>query len=141
MKFNALCAIGHNIAHSLSDGMSMLLNSWDADVYSDAARSADGFVEIDFLSGAVVSGAGSPELVRALRDAPAALASLCKTQGAEPSVFQTLRVKYFAGQDGNRFLVEVRDEKGRQRFDEYSALEGRRIVPGKHPPVTTPRSS
>ena len=66
MKFDQLRSIGHNIADSLASGAGLMVGFYEMDVFGEAARSSEGFIEVDFLAGISSGGSASPYLARAV---------------------------------------------------------------------------
>jgi hypothetical protein len=132
MKFNVLRSIGHNMAHSLASGCGLLIGVYDMDVFGEAARSAEGFITVDFLTGKCIGAKPSPVLARAVVLYREVLAILCVREKVSPSAFKTLTARYWTDQLGvhlgRRFLVTIEDEKGRQAVDEYLGMTGRRVM-------------
>jgi hypothetical protein len=56
MKFGTLISIGHNIADSLASGIGMMIGVYEMDVFSEAAATPEGFIEVDFLTGRSTGG-------------------------------------------------------------------------------------
>jgi hypothetical protein len=136
MRINQLCSIAHNIADSFGSGASMLFN-FDCGFcpYSDAARSPEGLLEVDFLAGKVIFGIPSSELVERLALSPSIVADICSKHGQPASVFSKLQTSYATDVTSRRFKVSVTDFAGRSRIDHYDGSNGKRIPFGKHPSV------
>jgi hypothetical protein len=139
MKFDDLCSVAHNIADSLGSGASSLFNFWTDYVYSNALQSPDQQLEVDFLKGQVLSGKGSDELSKVLAYSPQVLGDLCQRHGFAPSSYRRLSARYMASTYGRQFSVIVEDECGRSRTTHYDGITGKRLEPGKHPPVSSAR--
>ncbi len=137
MKFDDLCSIAHNFADSFGSGASLLFNSYGFYPYDDAERSADGILEIDFLRGAVISGIVSADMEKFVSMSPSVLADLCARHDASSGLFAELRTKYIKTAAGRAFEVTIVDHKGRSRTDRYDGIDGKRLDPKKHPPVTS----
>jgi hypothetical protein len=131
MKFNVLRSVGHNTAHSLASGCGFLFGVDGMDVFEEAARSADGFIAVDFLTGTCIGAKPSPTLAHAVVLYRELLAILCVRQKISPSAFKTLTARYwtnYAGVHvGSRFLVTIEDDQGRQAVDEYLGMTGSRV--------------
>jgi hypothetical protein len=127
MKFNVLRSIGHNIAYSLASGCGLLIGVYEMDVFGEAARSAEGFITVDFLTGTCVGAKPSLTLARAIVLYREVHAILCVRQKVSPSAFKTLTARYSGLHFGSRFLVTIEDEKGRQAVDEYLGMTGGRL--------------
>lgn len=137
MKFDDLCSIGHNIADSLGSGASSLFNFWTDYVYAEALQSPEHQLEVDFLEGQVTSGKGSDELRQVVALSPQVLADLCRRHGYTPESYRRLSACYLASAYGRQFSVTVEDERGRSRTSHYDGITGKRLSPGKHPPVSS----
>ncbi len=127
MKFDELRSIGHNIANSLAGGLGFLVGVYAMDVFGEARRSAEGFIEIDFLTGRTTGGQPSPALAEAISMYSGALATLCERHGARVSVFARLTARYVGkpGQEG--VSVTVEDKTGRSATDHYAGNPLRRV--------------
>ena len=134
MKFDDLRSIAHNIADSFGSGASLLFN-YGFSPYGDAERSPDGVLEVDFLSGAVLSGQPSTELLDRLSLSPRVVWDLCARHGQSADAFACFKVRFVKTAMGRRYEVTVSDRSGRTRTDHYDGVGGRRLRPGKHPPV------
>ena len=135
MKFDDLRSIAHNIADSFGSGASLLFDH-GFHPYEDAERSPDGVLEVDFLSGIVLSGQPSCELLDRISLSPAVVADVCARRGASADAFACFRTRYVKTKVGRRYEVTVTDRSGRTRTDQYDGAWGRKLQPGKHPPVT-----
>ena len=127
MKHSVLTSIGHNIADSLACGLGFLIGVYGTDVFGEAARSPEGFIEVDFLTGATVGAQPSPSLARAIRLYADALPALCESQGAVVSDFERLTARYSSRATMDReFAVEVIDRLGKRSRDRYTGLSAAR---------------
>jgi|EndMetStandDraft_7_1072992.scaffolds.fasta_scaffold310748_1 hypothetical protein len=126
MKFDELRSIAHNVADSLASGLSLLVNRWDMEIFEEARRSPEGFITVDFLTGATRGGVPSSSLARDIALFPAALADLCRRHGTTSAVFKELTTRYSVEEGGRRFQVTVADHYGRRSADEYDG-NGRRL--------------
>jgi hypothetical protein len=126
MKFDELRSMAHNIADSLASGFGELIGVYEMDVFGEAGRSPEGFIEVDFLTGTSSGGHPSAYLTRAIALYGEALPSLCEKHGTSPSAVRQLRARYFTKGLSTRFVVTVEDTEGRRSTDEYVGLPGRR---------------
>lgn len=127
MKHDVLTSIGHNIADSLASGVGLLIGVYQMDVFGEAAKSPEGFIEVDFLTGSTSGARPSPSLARAIRLYAEALPSLCERQGAAVSDFEQLVARYISrGPNDYQFTVEVVDRFGKRSRDHYAGLPGAR---------------
>jgi len=127
MKFDALRAIAHNIADSLASGVGLLIGFYETDVFGEAARSAERFITVDFLTGSSEGGKPSPSLAHAIAHYRAALADLCARHGTSPAAFRELTARYSTDSHGRRFVVTVVDRREHRSVDEYVVVPGRRV--------------
>jgi hypothetical protein len=131
MKCGVLRSIGHNIVYSLASGCGLLVGVYEMDVFVEAARSAEGFITVDFLTGTSTGGTPSPALARAVALYREGVAILCAKEGVSPSAFNVLTARYWTDNLGvhlgRRFLVIIEDDKGRQAIDEYTGASGSRV--------------
>ena len=125
MKFDVLRSVGHNIAHSLSSGVSLLVGEDGFDIHAEASRTREGTIEVDVLAGTVSGGQASPDLARVVAKLAAALPGLCERQGVSASAFRCLRARYLGARDGG-FVVVVEDQAGRRAEDDYVGGSGGR---------------
>jgi len=94
VKHAVLTSIGHNIADSLASGIGLMIGVYDMDVYDEAFRSPEGFIDVNFLTGEASGTQVSHSLGRAVKLYTEALPSLCERQGAAVSDFKRLVVRY-----------------------------------------------
>lgn len=128
MTFGELRSIGHNIADSLASGVGMMIGYYPTDIYGEAAKSAECFVEVDFLKGTAAGAPISQDLRRAVSFYKQAFRELCKRHGTSAGAFAELKVRYVADAQGRRFFVTVADRGGRRVVDEYHGVPGRRVT-------------
>ena len=103
MKHAVLTSIAHNIASSLASGCGLLLCVYDMDVFGEAARSHEGFIEVDFLTGSTSGAEPSSSLARAIRLYADALPGLCERQGGSIADFRRV-IARFSGVGADRTL-------------------------------------
>jgi hypothetical protein len=128
MKFGTLTAIGHNIADSVACGMGFMLGAYQMDVFGEAGRTPEGFIEVDFLTGETSGGQPSASLALGLQlYADKALPQLCESHGGTVSEFRKLNVRFWPGPLYGRFEVRVEDQKGHSSTAEYEGLPGKRV--------------
>jgi len=125
MKFDELRSLAHNIADSVASGIGLMVGVYDMDVFGDASRSAEGFVEIDFLAGKVSVENPSAKLINAVELYKQALPGHCIKHGTTQDSFRELRARYYG--NGQRFTVTVEDHFGRRATDAYEGVPGKRI--------------
>ena len=128
MKLGILKSVGHNIADSLSTGIGLMIGWYRMDIFEEAARSPEGFIEVDFLTGKTSGGEPSASLARAVELYAEALPALCERHGAEPAAFRRLTARFSGlGHPMHRFVVTVEDQQGRCAVDEYRSPGGARV--------------
>jgi hypothetical protein len=127
MKFGELKSIGHNIAHSLGSGCGLMVGVYEMDIYGEAAKSREGHITVDFLSGATSGATPSEELAKAIALYAKALDELFMKHGAAADMFTELCARFSRDSYGCRMIVTVRDRQGRQSRDEYLGLPGQRV--------------
>jgi len=127
MKFNELRAIGHNIADSLASGCGFMIGVYQMDIFGEAGRSTERFINVDFLTGSSDGATPSPHLANAITLYEKALTDLCKNHGTSPSAFKELTARYTVDIYGGRFQVTVADHLGHRSADQYVGTPGRRI--------------
>lgn len=127
MKFSTLSAIGHNLADSVASGMGFMLGIYEMDIFGEARRAPEGFIEVDFLTGNTSGARPSASLARGLRlYSEQALPKLCESHGGTASEFRKLTVRFSTGPLVSRFEVTVEDQKGQVSTTEYEGIPGRR---------------
>jgi hypothetical protein len=126
MKFGALKSIGHNIADSLASGICLMIGYYETDIFGEAARSREGYILVNFLSGTSSGGKTSESLARAIALYAEELHSLCGRHGTDMSAFRELTARYSMDFLGRQFVVTVEDHTGRRSTDEFLGIPGRR---------------
>ncbi|MBV6632852.1 MAG: hypothetical protein KI792_07450 [Alphaproteobacteria bacterium] len=127
MKFGALKSVGHNIADSLASGCCLLIGDYFQNVFGEASKSPDSFIEIDFLTGDITGGRASPKLTAAARELAGVVPDQCSKQGVEIEAVETLTARFLSDAKGRRFIVTVEDKDGRRSVDEYLGTPGKRV--------------
>ncbi len=61
MKHAVLTSVAHNIADSLASGIGLMIGVYEMDIFGEAAHSSEGFIEVDFLTGASACAARAPD--------------------------------------------------------------------------------
>ncbi|PZQ59946.1 MAG: hypothetical protein DI570_15300 [Phenylobacterium zucineum] len=128
MKHAVLTSIGHNISDSLASGIGLMIGVYEMDVFGEARRSPDGFIEVDFLTGVTSGAQPTPALAEAIRSYAQVLPSLCERQGASVTDFKRLvaRFQHSGSPSSPEFIVEVEDRAGKVSRDRYLGVPGRR---------------
>jgi hypothetical protein len=127
MKFGELRSIAHNLADSLASGIGLPIGGPITNVFSEARRSPEGFITVDFLTGRASGGKPSPDLARAVELYRDALTDLCGRHGTSPSAFRELTARYFVEKRAKRFVVTTADHQGRRQLDEYAGIPGKYV--------------
>ena len=128
MKFGELKSIGHNIADSLASGICLLIGYYEIEIYSEAVRTPEGSITVNFLDGTSTGGKPSSGLAEAIQLYSGALVDLCKRHGIDASAFKTLIAEYAVDAVyGGHFTVTVEDQNGRRSTDRYVGMPGRRV--------------
>lgn len=129
MKRGELLSIAHNLADSAATGLGLMIGVYAMDIYGEAAASPEGYIEVDFLTGATAGGTVSESLATALRKySTEALPRLCADHGTSPRVFRDLRARFWRSVDGGHFKVSVEDVEGRRATAEYAGSPAERVL-------------
>lgn len=128
MTFGELKSIGHNIADSLASGICLLIGYREVDIFEEAAESAAGHIEVDFLTGTSSGSPASQTLAESIALYREALDRLCQSHGTTASAFAVLTARFaIDARYGKHFTVTVEDPAGRRSTDHYLGSPGRRI--------------
>lgn len=127
MKFGELKSIGHNIADSLGSGIGLMIGVYEMDIFGEASNSPEGYITVDFLTGATSGAQPSASLAKAISLYSEALDDLCRKHGASVDAFSELTARFSVDSHGRRFVVTVRDNNDRHSIDEYLGLPGERV--------------
>ena len=119
MKHAVLTSVGHNIADSLGSGIGLMIGVYEMDVFGEAARSAEGFIEVDFLQGTTSGATPSEALGRAIQLYAKALPELCRKHGVCISDYDRLTARYSGTWPAEAIIVEVTDRAGKASRDTY----------------------
>lgn len=129
LKFGELKSVGHNISDSLASGIGLLIGYYEMDVFGEAKRSPEGFIEVNFLTGETSGAQPSAALKNAIAAyAKDGLDELCLRHGTTRKVFTTLTTKF--GVDavyGDHFTVTVADNHGRTSTNTFVGHPGRNL--------------
>ena len=125
MKHGILCAIVHNVAASLGNGVSFLTGFYELDLFGDAARSRDGRLTVNFLTGKIVEGRPQISSITAARRSKAALARLLRDAGGSISDLTEATATYSANEV---FTVTVSDMSGKRSSFDYKGFDGARVL-------------
>ncbi len=127
MKHGELGAIAHNIADSMASGLGLLVGFRPINIYAAAAKSPDGHVTVDLLSGAISGGPVSPGLAAVIADYCGIFPDFCARHGGDVSDFAVCRVRFWKTHQDVRFRVTVRDAKGRESETDYAGNPAKRV--------------
>jgi len=119
MKHAVLTSIAHNIADSLGCGIGLLVGVFEMDVFGEALRSEEGFIEVDFLTGETSRRKTSPALARAIHLYSEALPKLCEKHGVAVTDFVCLTCRYSGIWPHQEMIIEVTDRRNRTSRDVY----------------------
>lgn len=107
-----------------------MIGVYNIDVFGEAAKSPEGHITVDFLSGKVVSGTPSRSLSKAVELYSEALHDLCKKHHAKISDFRTLTARFGTNiHYQHRFIVTVENQSGKQSVDTYYGMPGAKPKP------------
>lgn len=120
MKHDVLASVAHNIADSLASGIGLMVGVYDMDVFGEAARSSEGFIEVDFLTGGTTGGSPSASLSRAISLYSQALPGLCQSHGVSFADFNVLTARFSGRGLGGTVVIEVEDSRGKRSRRRYS---------------------
>lgn len=119
VKHKVLTSIAHNLADSLASGMGFMIGVYEMDIVGEAARSPEGFIEVNLLTGATQGGRPSPSLAKAIRLYADALPGLCQKQGVSVSDYSKLSARYSGRWPHQAVVIEVQDRRGKTSSDTY----------------------
>jgi len=127
VKFDALRAVGHNIADSLGSGVCLLVGIYDCDAYAESRTLAARHIAVDFLKGEAINGPVSSRLAGAIARYRKGLADLCEKHGTTADAFSELTARFSMDKLGSRVVVTVADRHGHRAEDETVGIPARRI--------------
>jgi hypothetical protein len=131
MKFNTLKSVAHSIADSLVSGNCFIIGIYQVDIFSEAAASDEGYVEVDFLTGTTTGSPVSESLAHAINLFRDKVPEQCEKQGADYSSFAKFIVRF--GTDavyGPHFKVAVEDFNGHSSTEQYIGSPGKKLRHG-----------
>ena len=105
-----------------------MVGMYQMDIFGEASRTPEGFIEVDFLTGATTGGQPSASLARGLRFySETALPQLCQRHGGAVSEFRELKARFWPEARFGRYEVIVEDQSGRLATTEYEGSSGKRV--------------
>lgn len=119
MKHKVLTSIAHNIADSLASGIGLMIGVYEMDIFGEAARSPEGFIEVDFLTGATEGARPSRSLAEAISLYAGVLPSLCQKQVVSISDYSKLAARYSGRGPNQTVVMTVQDRNGKTSVDTY----------------------
>lgn len=127
MKHDRLCAIGHNLADSMASGLAFVIGYYPMDVFSEAASSPGGVIEVDFLTGVIARGEASENLKGAAARFAKVLPAFCQENGADAADFIAFSAAFEATALERRVSLLVTDRSGRSTTTEYAGAPLKRV--------------
>jgi len=126
VKHKVLTAVAHNIADSLASGIGLMIGVYEMDIFGEASRTQEGFIEVDFLTGATQGGKPSRSLAKAIALYSDALPAFCEKQGVSLSDFHRVKARYSGCWPDHSVVIEVQDANGKVSTDKYVGAPLRR---------------
>jgi hypothetical protein len=127
MKHGELVAIAHNLADSMSSGIGLMIGFHPMNIYHEAAKSPDGHITIDMLTGAISGGPVSPDLKDAFEQYRVVMPQHLARHGAEVEDFAELVIRFSVARRLPHFRLTVRDQRGKQSVTEYAGNPAKRV--------------
>lgn len=125
MKFGELKSVAHNLGHSISSGIGLMIDIFDLDVYGDARNSPSGAIEVDFIRGRI-SGNPSRKTESGLREYIArGWPELCEKHKVDLTDFSELVISF--DQMGS-YTVTVQSQDGRGHVQDFERYDGKRTT-------------
>ncbi|NYE59600.1 hypothetical protein FHW58_000752 [Duganella sp. 1224] len=128
MKLGTLKGIGHNFADSFASGLGLLIGYYAMNVFAEAAAADEGYLIVDFITGATYGAPASESLQRAVHLYRDTLPEFCERHGVNAGDIRVLQVRF--GTDvvhGPHFTVTVENHAGRRSVDRYVGIPGKRL--------------
>ncbi|NSX92026.1 hypothetical protein [Agrobacterium tumefaciens] len=97
------------------------------DIYSEAASTEEGYIDVDFLTGSTFGGSTSLSLMKALKLYSKELPRFCERSGVEVIELRTLSVRFLTKNLEPTCIVTIEDQHGRFSIDEYQGIPARRV--------------
>jgi hypothetical protein len=125
MRFGTLRSIAHNLGDSISTGLGLPIGLYGYDIFGEARNSAQGFIEIDFVNGAMRGAMPSSVLSDAMLQYSRWFHALAAKHGATVDDFTQLTLRFAdAGAYGRHFVATVADRRGRSDSTVYDGMGG-----------------
>jgi hypothetical protein len=127
MKHGELVAITHNLADSMSSGIGLMIGFHPMNIYHEAAKSPDGHITIDMLTGAVTGGPVSQDLKDAFEQYRVVMPQHLARHGAEIEDFAALTIRFWVHRNHPHFRVAVCDQRGKASEADYAGNPAKRV--------------
>lgn len=129
MKHSKLHSVAHNLADSLSGGLSFIVPNYvlHISVYAEAAATPQGYVVIDVLSGKLTGVFPGGNLEHTAPLVANAFPAFCEKHGVDHADYRECLVRFDARLAGNSFTITITDRMGRRSAREYSGRQGGRL--------------
>lgn len=127
MKHDELRAVAHNYAESLACGLGLVLGYCPTNIFGEARKAPEGYLNVDFLAGTISGGNPSADLKQAITRYRDAFPRFCEKHGAFLSDFREFTARFAPDYRANRFLVTIEDARGRRSTIEYAGMPGQRL--------------
>lgn len=111
----------------MASGLAFVIGYHPMDVFGEAASSAGGVIEVDFLKGDIVRGKASENLKAAAARFAEVLPVFCRENGAEAADFEALSAAFAATPLGPRVSLVVADRNGHSSTTEYAGVPLKRV--------------
>lgn len=113
MKHDILHSIAHNFVDSYQNGNGFLIGIFGMDVHGEAAKSDDGYLAVDFLTGRVQGGTMSQSLSRATDLYREQLPEFLEKHGAAIADLTVFRAKFWVEGNLRHCSIEIGDGRGK----------------------------
>jgi hypothetical protein len=103
----------------MASGLGLVIGYHPMDVFSEAASSSNGVIEVDFLRGCIVRGEASDNLKAAAARFAEVLPKFCQQNGAQVADFESLSAVFDANALEPRVFLTVSDQNGHRSTTDY----------------------
>lgn len=125
MRFGTLRSIAHNLGDSISTGLGLPIGLDGYDIFEEAKNSSEGFLEIDFIAGAICGAMPSTVLSDALLQYTRWLHELAAIHGATLDDFSRLTLRFADSKPyGRHFVATIANQRGRSDGTVYDGAGG-----------------